>query len=200
MPDNKPTKVCEIEGCRKEFTSSQGYKLHMTKSHNFTNEVVNQDTPVNEFVTKEKFDGLVASVEALTGLIKESLVKKEEKTNQVAVDASIEPDKGVVPPKWREIVDQVLGSDFGVNVVYPDKGRGFLFKVIVPREKSNASDAHWKFYHADIRTRAITFADGAEGIKRYCEAVAKNLKLDKRYIVNAPALSIGSNKLGVVQK
>ena len=81
-----------------------------------------------------------------------------------------------VPPAWRKMVDETLGLDFGIDVVYPQSGSGFLFKIIVPAEKSNASLAHKEFYKTDIRTKAINYADGIEGVRKFCELVALNLK------------------------
>ena len=94
-------------------------------------------------------------------------VPKEEVSN---------PDKMPVPPAWRKMVDETLGLDFGIDLVYPQSGSGFLFKIIVPPEKSNASAAHKEFYKVDIRTKAISYADGVEGIRKFCELVATNLK------------------------
>ena len=86
------------------------------------------------------------------------------------------PDKMPVPPAWRKMVDETLGLDFGIDVVYPQSGSGFLFKIIVPAEKSNASLAHKEFYKVDIRTKAINYSDGIEGVRKFCELVATNLK------------------------
>lgn len=97
-------------------------------------------------------------------------VPKEEVSN---------PDKMPVPPAWRKMVDETLGLDFGIDLVYPQSGSGFLFKIIVPPEKSNASLAHKEYYKVDIRTKAISYAEGIEGVKKFCELVATNLKTFK---------------------
>jgi len=40
------------------------------------------------------------------------------------------------------LVDKLLGEDFGLKVKYPIGGNGFVIHISVPKEKSNASDAH----------------------------------------------------------
>jgi len=96
---------------------------------------------------------------------------------QVEKDAEL-PDINPVPAKYRLLVDEILGPQFGINVVYPDKGSGFLFKVIVPLELSNASSSHKEFYKADVRTKAIGYEKGIEGVREYLERVARNLKIN----------------------
>lgn len=98
---------------------------------------------------------------------------------RVQADSEL-PDTSPVPPKYRMLVDDILGPEFGVNLVYPDTGSGFLFKVIVPREKSNASQAHLEFYKSDIRTKAIGYQEGIEGVQKFLEKVARNLKIIKQ--------------------
>ena len=104
--------------------------------------------------------------------------KPKEEVN-VPKEEIPDPDKMPIPPAWRKMVDETLGLDFGIDVVYPQSGSGFLFKIIVPPEKSNASQAHKEFYKVDIRTKAINYAEGIEGVKKFCELVASNLKTFK---------------------
>jgi hypothetical protein len=85
-------------------------------------------------------------------------------------------EKIPVPPAWRKMVDELLGMDFGIDVVYPQAGSGFLFKVIVPAEKSNMSKDYKEFYKVDIRTKAINYNEGVDGIRKFCEGVKKNLE------------------------
>lgn len=84
-------------------------------------------------------------------------------------------EKMPIPPAWRKMVDEILGLDFGIDIVYPQSGSGFLFKIIVPAEKSNASESYKEFYKVDIRTKAISYSEGIEGVKKFCEMVKINL-------------------------
>jgi len=85
-------------------------------------------------------------------------------------------EKMPIPPGWRKLVDEILGMDFGIDVVYPQSGSGFLFKIIVPEEKSNMSKDYREFYKVDVRTKAVSYNEGSDGIKRFCESVQTNLK------------------------
>ena len=130
------------------------------------------------YATKEDLNSVLEAITAL----KDMVVKKDATPEQKVAEAvekedkiTSSPDVNTVPPSWRKIVDEVLGQEFGLNVSYPEKGSGFLFKLIVPKEKSNASQSHWDYYKSDIRTRAIGFGEGIEGVRKYCEIVLKNL-------------------------
>ena len=139
------------------------------------------------YVKKEDFDKLTDIVTQVAKSINDlknicPTYKKEEEHNgktiepEKPVQIDEEPDVSPVPPAWRKMVDEALGPDFGINVSYPQSGSGFLFKIIVPPEKSNASKSHKEFYKTDIRTKAISYSDGIDGVRKYCELVAANLK------------------------
>lgn len=152
--------------------------------------------PIPEYATKEDLNKLTGALVEITKTLNElknpygnkpepptPTTPKEPEAKEPEVNVPEEevsnPDKMPVPPAWRKMVDETLGLDFGIDVVYPQSGSGFLFKIIVPAEKSNASLAHKEFYKVDIRTKAINYADGIEGVKKFCELVATNLKTFK---------------------
>ncbi len=136
-----------------------------------------------EFVKKEEFDHLINMVSTIARSVQELKTVQQTPAQTVPVVKDEEPDKTHLPPKWRELCDQVLGKDFGLNVTYPDTGKGFLIKVIVPRDKSNAPVSHWEFYKADIRSKAIGFGEGLDGVKAFYEKVRNNLKLNQANIL-----------------
>src|SRR3990167_8302433 len=132
-----------------------------------------EKAPKSEYVTKSDLQEFAKS-------LVEALQKKDQK-EPVTADKKIEavadkPDAEPIPAKYRAIVDELLGSEFGVNISYPDSG-GFLFKIIVPMELSNASTAHKEFYKCDIRTKSIPHSEGLGGVRKYVEKVANNLKI-----------------------
>jgi len=138
------------------------------------NKEIKKEEP--KYATKEDLNSVLDAITAL----KDMVVTKtpEQKAVEIVQKeelVSAKTDETPCPPSWRKLVDEVLGPEFGLNVVYPEKGTGFLFKIIVPKEKSNASQSHWDYYKSDIRTRSIGFGEGIEGIRKYCEIVAKNL-------------------------
>jgi hypothetical protein len=106
---------------------------------------------------------VVDSVEPIKEEVKEE-VKEESK--------EVKP---LINPKWVQLKNEILGKDFEIDASYPDSGSGFRIRVIVPREKSNASESHWGFYKHDIRSKSINDSDGPDGIKNFFMKVAKNL-------------------------
>lgn len=142
----------------------------------------------SKFVKKEEFDHLINMVSTIAQSVKD-LGDAQRTVPQTATPSVTvpevkdeEPDKTHLPPKWRELCDAVLGKDFGLNVTYPDTGKGFIVKVIVPRDKSNAPVSHWEFYKADVRSKAIGFGEGLEGVKMFYEKIKNNLKLTQANI------------------
>lgn len=133
----------------------------------------------------EKMMGdLVGVVSALTEKVeklvpKTQWVAKPEERSSVVKDmeAKMAPvlNDVPVPPKWRAMVDEILGTDFGLNVIYPDQGSGFMFQILVPKDKSNASKSYLEFYKVDVRTKALAGSEGIDGIKEFCEKVKTNL-------------------------
>jgi len=142
------------------------------------NKEVQQEPQVKEeFVTKKEFDNLSGKIETLTEALTLTLknVKVDEAVEKREELNSINPSEKMIDPEFRVIVDSILGKDFGMDVSYP-KGTGtFIFKVMVPKDKSNATDAHWQFYKSDIRSKAIPFSEGLDGVRDYCNKIAKNL-------------------------
>jgi len=137
-----------------------------------------------KYVTVDQFSSLVDVVTKVANSV-DSLAKKEEPVKEESAKAVIpseEAEKPIVPPKWREIVDEELGRSFGINVVYPGDGKGFLMKIIVPKEKSNAPQSHWEFYRTDIRTKALGYGEGIEGIRNFCIKIRGNLKMEKHEV------------------
>ena len=154
-----------------------------------------QSKKPEENVSKKEFEKLSSTVEALAASMTTFI---EKMSNPIAQAPGIEakevepgitiqdtpvdpakPDKMPIPPAWREIVTETLGDEFGINVVYPTSGAGFLFKISVPKEKSNAGKDYLDFYKVDIRTKSISYSDGISGVRKYCELVAKNLGIKK---------------------
>ena len=134
------------------------------------NDLANKPPLIQVHSTPPEFPGT-----ADMSKIKESTaVQPTTKPTDEEIAAGIE--KIPVPPVWRKMVDELLGMDFGIDVVYPQTGSGFLFKIIVPEEKSNMSKDYKEFYKVDIRTKSLNYNEGIEGIKKFCESVKKNLE------------------------
>ena len=118
------------------------------------------------------------TVQEIAGTADLSKIKESTLTTPVPTDEEIAggSEKAPIPPAWRKLVDEILGMDFGINVSYPQSGSGFLFKLIVPAEKSNMSKDYKEFYKVDVRTKAINYNEGMEGVRKFLELVKKNLE------------------------
>ena len=79
----------------------------------------------------------------------------------------------LVPIKWKEAVNEILGPEFACTVVHMDSG-GTKFKIIVPKEKTNVPQMYWEMFGQDIRTREIGNT-GLTGVKEWCLKVRQNL-------------------------
>lgn len=137
---------------------------------------------VNELTEKQANPIIVRTESGIAGTADLSKVKEStppvKTAEQFRADEDAAPmkDKMPIPPAWRKDVDEILGMDFGIDVVYPQSGKGFLFKVIIPEEKSNMSKDFKEFYKVDIRTKAINYNEGVDGIRKFCEGIKKNLE------------------------
>lgn len=144
------------------------------------------DEPVNEtnYITKEELVGILDKfLDKVNDTIdsKVPTVIKEEKAIEKAEEASTTGvSDPMIPAEYRQMVDEVLGKDFGIRISYPSKGSGFIFRVIVPKEKSNASDFYYEMYKEDVRSKALTGGEGFDVIRLHCERIARNLGIDKR--------------------
>jgi hypothetical protein len=142
--------------------------------------------PVEEinFATKTEINELKDIVVKLYDIIdsqkKELQVKKEEQEKKE--DQDVFPDAPPIKRKWRSIVDAVLGTDFGINVSYSGAG-GMIFRVIVPRDKSNADNAYFSLYHNDVRSKVIALGGNEdEAIKMWCKKIKQNLVIKPKQV------------------
>ncbi len=90
----------------------------------------------------------------------------------------------VMPKKWEEVVLKILGPEFQCEFVQPDNG-GALFKIIVPKELSNASQLHWQIHNRDVRTKEIGNT-GLTGVTEWCLKVRQNLIASGKQLIQYP--------------
>ena len=95
----------------------------------------------------------------------------------IALDGPSEP----VPPEYRGIVDQVLNKSFGIHVK-SDIGR-FKFTILVPEKYSSLSSGQRQIMKFDMRPRVITFAEGPNGVRLWCEKVFNNFDPSMQAII-----------------
>lgn len=174
------TKGSKNKNGEEQEETSQEYatKDDMNKLTEVLTQIAETVNNLKNFNTEIKANPIVIekTVQEIPGTADMSNIKETTtiiKPTDEEIAAGIE--KMPIPPAWRKIVDEILGMDFGIDVVYPQSGSGFLFKIIVPEEKSNASQSYKEFYKVDIRTKALSYSDGIDGIRKFCELVKTNL-------------------------
>ncbi len=89
-----------------------------------------------------------------------------------------------VPPKWTRAVHEILGQEFECEFAQPDNG-GAIFRIIVPRELSNAPQIHWEMHTRDVRSREIGNT-GLTGVKEWCLRVRSNLSASGIKLIQYP--------------
>ncbi len=143
-----------------------------------------------ESVSKEDFDNLAKLVTSLAGTFQTALAAgaggvvaptKEVIKEKKEIDEA-SPDEQPMNPHWIKVVHEVLGEDFTAEVIYPKSG-GVLFRVIVPKDKSNAPANYFEMHDRDKRTKEIG-QTGTAGVKKWCDQIKKNLSRTKRGEIN----------------
>lgn len=127
-------------------------------------------------VTLEQFNALETKVNDGFGAIMnklETIITPVIDPTPATAKVEASADETPVPPAWRELVTQTLGPDFDVELVFPEAG-GQIFRVIVPKDKSNASQMHWTMHKRDVRSRELGNT-GAKGVKEWCLKIRLNL-------------------------
>ena len=195
------TQKCEI--CGKEV---KNLEFHMKKYHSGDEQsiAIKGETELDpRYATKKDIDDVLGAIKDIATSVKESTkvkpvviektvpeipgtadlsnIKESAKESPMPTETEVMggTEKAPIPPAWRKLVDELLGMDFGINISYPQTGSGFLFRIIVPAEKSNMSKDYKNFYKVDVRTKAINYNEGIDGIRKFCELVKKNLEVKK---------------------
>jgi len=156
---------------------------------------VKKDRRSGEFVTKEHLDEQLMKIVELVEKVVEPKVEitgtpmdvKPPVSNESVAKSQV--DRTPVPAEWNLYIDSHLGKDIGRSVSYSKAG--IILRMSVPKHLSNAPNDHWNYYHHDLRTTAIDPREGFEGVKRYVDLVARNLKFDLRTVTER------NNKLAI---
>ena len=122
---------------------------------------------------QEQMKGLTAEVHN----IKESKEEtKPEPTPTPLEEPSVQTQeqKFPIPQEYREIVDQTLNRHFGIEVKAFSDQPAFMFTIVVPKKYSNLTEEEYQMKGADLRSRVINFAEGANGVKLWADKVFNN--------------------------
>ena len=76
-----------------------------------------------------------------------------------------------IPQDYREIVNNVLNRSFGIEITPRSDAPLFEFVVIVPEKYSTMTPDQKQMMKRDIRLKVINYAEGANGVRSWCELV-----------------------------
>lgn len=79
-----------------------------------------------------------------------------------------------VPIEWKDIVENTLNKEFGIEIAPEGDTASFGFSILVPQKYSNAGKPHWETYHEDRRTRIIPHALGLNGVREWVTKIYEN--------------------------
>lgn len=96
-------------------------------------------------------------------------------TQEMRVDSVWFNDKGVIPPKFREIINEVLSPEFGIEIEYFDDSPNYTIHISVPEKFSSVPKEHYIKGVRDVRSKVIPAAHGANGVRDWASLVRKNL-------------------------
>ena len=124
---------------------------------------------------------LVHEIKASLDELKAQPVKARELNIAAPAPEPVPEEPSVpVPLEYRNIVDSVLNSNFGIQIMPHSDRPSFTFAVVVPEEYSNMSGPYKEMYKIDLRPKVISYADGINGVRAWCELVYNNLNPESR--------------------
>lgn len=80
-----------------------------------------------------------------------------------------------VPAKWRTMIDEILGKEFGFTVNDFEDRTDFQINIFVPAEYSSLRKEEREAGVQDVRSKIITRAMGENGVREWAQKVRFNL-------------------------
>lgn len=99
--------------------------------------------------------------------------EKTEEKKPFILDVLNAPEEPI-PLDYRSLVDTLLNRHFGIKIVSKRDLPAFEFIVIVPEKYSTVTEGYKAVYKFDIRSKVITYAEGINGVRDWCEKVWKS--------------------------
>jgi len=109
----------------------------------------------------------------------EKQVVEEKKVEE---KAKVETMTGLlpIPPDYRKLVDEILNQEFKIRLAQPSDSMSFQFTIIVPEQYSTMTPQMKQLYGEDIRPKVITYAEGINGVKEWCERVYSSFGIEMK--------------------
>lgn len=80
-----------------------------------------------------------------------------------------------IPPKYRQIVTEILSEEFGLDITDFDDRTDFQVHIIVPEKYSSVIPEDRKKGVQDIRSRMVPRSLGENGVREWCTLIRQNL-------------------------
>lgn len=168
-------KKCDV--CNKEF---KNLEVHMRKHDS----IAKKPTETVEV----KLDAVISAVNTLAGAVGKLVeIQTAEKNQPSEIAATKSTEKfhppmddatypsSYIPPKFRQIVDEVLSPEFGIHIEDFPNTTDFQFNVVVPEKYSSVIPQDKEKGVRDIRSRIIPRALGENGVREWCVLIRNNL-------------------------
>ena len=111
--------------------------------------------------------------------------KVVELAQDTAASVTAQPTLAPVPLEYRLLVDNTLNRAFGVEIIPRSDAPLFEFAILVPDKYSTMTPAYKEMYKTDRRPKVMGYADGANGVRDWCEKVFNNFNPDMRALIVA---------------
>ena len=156
----------------------------MSKDKKDKKQKINNDTES----LSEQIGNMMAGINAIAGAVgklvelqtapKLSTVVAEPTATPEQFNPSIDdetyPNK-YIPPKYRQIVTEILSADFGLDITDFDDRTDFQVHIIVPEKYSSVIPEDKKKGVQDIRSRMVPRSLGENGVREWCTLIRQNL-------------------------
>lgn len=137
-------------------------------------------------------------IQEIKKILEEKIAILEEKLNQsIAITKPVEirtnnpelPEikndvaRPPIAPEYRQLVNEVLNSKFGLNVDYSPTE--IIFEIVVPEDYTPLSKSELETRKVDLRTARISYALGLNGARQWCEKVYKSFTAEMQSKITA---------------
>lgn len=141
-----------------------------SKSKTNVDKLVNMDIES----LSDRITGLETAINKIVNKLNTPAEVKSEFKAPDAIPSAYQ-SSGYVPPKYRQICDEILSSEFGFDTEEQVGSMDFTIKIIIPERYSSLTAQEKAANVQDIRSKVISRALGENGVRDWCIKVRENL-------------------------
>lgn len=187
----------KCETCGGEYKNIESHMVNRHSAEEGKSSITDIETKIDKAL--EMISAIIPTVKTLSDKIEriETGGKNDFKLQSNSEDIQqASTSREGVDPRTISIVDEILGEDFGIDVVPNKDNPGFLFTILVPKRLSTVSAStrpimdegtgkqkknergemvFEDYWPGDRRSRAIASWQNFDAIKEQCERVRANI-------------------------